>query len=80
MDAPSDGWNGIFYVDVYERIPVRIAFIEACSEEPSDLLCDRVQVNVIETGSGWQARHGAHLRETTKAEGKYFIGRQRKRK
>ena len=41
---PSDGWNGILYVDVYERIPVRIAFIEACSEEPSDLLCDRVQV------------------------------------
>jgi len=60
MDALSDGWidrfDGIFYVDD--------AFFNWCSEEPSDLLRDRVKVNVVETGSGWQAGHGAHLRET----------------
>lgn len=34
----------------------------AWSEQPGDLLCDRVKVNVVETGSGWQTWHGAHLR------------------
>lgn len=34
--------------------------MRACSEESGDLLCDRVEVNVIETGSSWQAGHGAH--------------------
>ena len=36
--------------------------LKHASEEPSDLLCDRVKVDVVETRSGWQARHGAHLR------------------
>lgn len=37
--------------------------LDACSEEPGDLLCDGVQVNVVEARSSWQTRHGAHLRE-----------------
>lgn len=36
----------------------------ARSEESADLLGDRIQVDVVETGSGRQAGHGAHLRET----------------
>ena len=45
----------------------------ARSEQPGDLLCDRVKVNVVETGSGWQTWHGAHLRgNTRKAEELYW--------
>ena len=44
-------------------IPIWIFLSGACSEEPSDLFRDWVKVNVIETGSGRQARHGAHLRK-----------------
>lgn len=36
----------------------------ARSEESADFLGDRIQVDVVETGSGRQAGHGAHLRET----------------
>lgn len=37
---------------------------KAHSEESADLLSDWIQVDVVETGSGWQTGHGAHLRET----------------
>lgn len=64
----DDVWNGlfygIFYDDVYGKIPGRVSLTGACSEEPSDLLCDRVKVNVVETGPCWQAGHSAHLRDT----------------
>lgn len=35
----------------------------ARSEESADLLRDRIQVDVVEAGSGRQTGHGAHLRE-----------------
>lgn len=38
--------------------------ISARSEESADLLGDWIQVDVVETGSGGQTGHGAHLRET----------------
>lgn len=37
----------------------------ACSEESGDLLGDRIEVDVVETGPRWQTRHGAHLRRNT---------------
>lgn len=37
---------------------------QARSEESADLLSDWIQVDVVETGSGGQTGHGAHLRET----------------
>lgn len=39
--------------------------MRACSKEPGDLLGDRIEVDVVETGSGWQAGHGAHLGKQT---------------
>lgn len=36
----------------------------ARSEESADLLGGWIQVDVVETGSGGQTGHGAHLRET----------------
>lgn len=38
--------------------------VSARSEESADLLGDWIQVDVVETGSGGQTGHGAHLRET----------------
>lgn len=38
----------------------------ARSEESADLLRDRIQVDVVEAGSGRQTGHGAHLREKKK--------------
>lgn len=81
MNAPSDDWNGIFsgicHHDVHDRIPIWISLIGACSEEASDLLCDRVKVNVVETGSGRQTRHGAHLRETQQKQRVRILIRER---
>lgn len=49
----------------------------ARSEESADLLGDWVQVDVVETGSGRQTGHGAHLRGTPKKQlylkAKFFL-------
>lgn len=42
--------------------------ISARSEESADLLGDWIQVDVVETGSGGQTGHGAHLRETAQKQ------------
>lgn len=46
--------------------------LEPTSEEPADLLGGRVQVDVVETGSGGQTGHGAHLGETPQKKATLF--------
>lgn len=41
---------------------------QARSEESADLLSDWIQVDVVETGSGGQTGHGAHLRDTNQKQ------------
>ena len=83
---PSDDWILFIYLFIYlfifsnslchcegQHTLMDTSKSAARSEQPGDLLCDRVKVNVVETGSGWQTWHGAHLRgNTRKAEELYW--------